>query len=59
MGHLFGPLFKETKGKPLRAVASLIMNEIKASPTDYLMGTRRIYMSVDLEQKLNQKFIEY
>lgn len=35
------------------------MEEIKALPSAFLMGTRRIYMNTEIEQKLNQKFIEY
>jgi myosin heavy subunit len=48
MAYLFDPIFKQAKGKAPRLAVDIILSEMKVRPNNYLLGTRRIYMSEPL-----------
>ena len=59
MAYVFEPIFPEAKGKSSKKAIDIILSEIKAKPSTYLLGARRIYMNEQLQQKLNKKLIEF
>ena len=45
MAYVFEPIFPEAKGKSSKKAIDIILSEIKAKPSTYLLGARRIYMN--------------
>jgi myosin heavy subunit len=46
MKLVFGPVFKETKGKTDREAVNAMFRSVDAVPSLYLLGIRRVYMSI-------------
>lgn len=55
----FLPIFKEVKGREEKDLVNKIMAQIKAKERDYLLGTKRIYMNKEIEDKLNKELYNF
>ena len=48
MAYLFEPIFPQAKSKPPKKAVDIILAELQAKPSTYLLGTRRLYMNEQL-----------
>jgi myosin heavy subunit len=55
----FQPIFRKLKGRDDRDSISKILTEVKAKERDFLLGTKRIYMNKELEDKLNKEVYKF
>jgi len=55
----FLPIFKDVKGREEKDIVNKIMAQIKAKERDYLLGTKRIYMNKEIEDKLNKELYNF
>jgi hypothetical protein len=47
------------KGREEKDLVNKIMAQIKAKERDYLLGTKRIYMNKEIEDKLNKELYNF
>jgi myosin-7 len=57
--NTFQQVYNNAKGKPVKTAVNIILKEVKAKETDYLLGTKRIYMNKEVDDRLNKELYKF